>query len=159
MKGVAAAMAELTPKIDTSTLIGMKGVAAAFAGVYSDLDRVVMPEYVDATRRLFEDLGLDEESVSTDLSFSYAADARAYEALLEVAPDVAAAVDRAAEGTRTAFWSRNAVRNSLSWLLVGLILLLFVGGTFIPTWGALLVNTLSGGFAALEIRRRTGRRE
>lgn len=116
---------------------------------------VDVPDYIHASRRLLDELNFDVESVSEDLAFPYSADARAYDALLEVAPDVAGAVDRAAMGARTAFWSRDAVRNSLSWLLVGLIVTMFVGGTFIPSWGSLLVNALSGGFAALEVRRRT----
>lgn len=67
MSGVAAAMAEVTPKVDTSTLLSMSGVAAAFVGVYGDLHRVFMPDYVDATRRHFADLDLDREAVSEDL--------------------------------------------------------------------------------------------
>ena len=155
MKGVADAIARMQPQIDTTALTGMKGVADAIARMQSPLVGVVLPSYVAATKALFDELGIDDEMVPGDLSFSFSADDRAYSALLESAPDVAEAVDRAARAARTPFWTRSAVRNALSWTLVFLVLGLFVGGTFIPQWGTLLINTLSGGFAALEVRRRT----
>ena len=135
------------PKIDTSALLGMKGIAEVFGASFR-FNRAVLPPYVNATRLLFEDLGLGEESIPDDLYLSFSADSRAYEALTELAPNVADAVDRAAETVRSPFWSRDAVRNSLSWLLVTLVITLFIGGTFVP-WGGALINAVGGGLAAL----------
>ena len=52
---------------------------------------------------------------------------------------MAMAVDKAAAKVRTPFWTRRAVRNSLAWMLVTLVSVVYVAGVASPPpWGSIL---------------------
>ncbi len=93
----------------------------------------------EAARTLLDDLGWNAAVSGRDIVFAPSTDDSAYEAIAEVAPDVAMAVDKAAAKVRTPFWTRRAVRNSLAWMLVTLVSVVYVAGVALPPpWGSIL---------------------
>ena len=98
-----------------------------------------VPGYQDATRALLKSIGVDGDAVINEIEFTPSDDDRAYETISEAAPDLAVAVDAAASMVRTPFWSRRAVRNSLAWSLVSLVIAMYVAGAMLPPpWGAVV---------------------
>lgn len=70
-------------------------------------------DYVTATRRLRERLGVDE-IITDEPEFIPATDDAVYQALAAQAPHIAEMVDAEAATIETGFWQRRAVRNSLA---------------------------------------------
>lgn len=103
-------------------------------------------DYVAATRRLRESLGVDE-IIEDDPEFIPTAGDEVYQALAVQAPHIAEMVDAEAATVETGFWQRRAVRNSLAaagWA---------AWGAMHATYFALLVIFPSSALASPEVEK------
>ena len=136
----------------TAALMGMQSALAKL-----DTRKLVanvrgpIPGFNNAARSLLEDVGFSGESVDDAVMFTPSEDDRAFEAIHEVAPDIAAAVNLAAAKVRTPFWSRRTVRNALAWMLVMVVVTLRGIGLVLPEpWKSILALLLDlGGISAV----------
>jgi len=99
-----------------------------------------------AAHDVLAELGL-QGSVEPDIiAFAPSLDDSAYAILRTHAPDIAQAIDAAAERVRTPFWRTSTVRNALAWIVASVVVILYVGGTVLwPPWGVVVVALLSAG--------------
>jgi hypothetical protein len=99
-----------------------------------------------AAHDVLSELGL-QSSVEPDvIPFAPSLDDSAYAVFQAHAPDVAQAIDAAAERVRTPFWATSTVRNALAWFVASVVVIVYVGGTVLwPPWGAVVVALLGVG--------------
>ncbi len=101
--------------------------------------------YESAARTLLEEVGIPTEAAQEDaLQFHPTDDTRAYDVIAEHAPEVAQAIEDAAERVRTPFWRISAVRNAMAWMVFGIVLAAYVGGVILPfPWNAIVPGVLA----------------
>ena len=142
-------MSQMLKGLNTTDLL-TRVVGAGFTGPS-------MPSgwFDSIAHRVLADVGLQGLAEPEVIQFTPSLDDSAYAVLEAQAPDIAEAINAAAEQVTTPFWSTSTVRNSLAWLVAGVVVILYVGGTVLwPPWGAVAVALLSaGGVTAPSVHR------
>ncbi len=103
-----------------------------------------MAGYRTATEALLRSIGFDHESELPNLGVRPTSDDTAFRMIAQASPETATAIALAADKARNPLLSAHIIRNMLAWLVVGLIVVAYVGGTVLfPPWGPIVVAVLS----------------
>jgi hypothetical protein len=113
----------------------------------------IVPAYDRAARRLLSDLGIGVRGDDESLPFAPTDDDRPYLIIAQAAPEVAQAIDRAADAAALPFWRQPQVRNSLAALVFVILMTLRASGVEIPPPWSNIVDVLTGaaGYSARDV--------
>jgi len=99
--------------------------------------------YRTAVDALLRSIGFDHESELPDMSVGPTSDDTAFRVIAQASPETAAAIALAADKARNPLLPAHIIRNMLAWLMVGLIVVAYVGGSVLfPPWGSVVVALL-----------------